>query len=116
MKPYTWSPEQTLEEQKNGAYWERNMLALLLAHVMNNFNRNKEGPVCGWHPHEGEGFEGWSRIISIGNGDITFHVPDDFVLGSIPRIEPNWNGHTTEEKWNMVMEMVGITQTDKMSI
>lgn len=103
MKPYTWNLDQSLEEQKEGAYWERNMLALLLAKTMNESNYNKSG----WYAHQGEGFDGWSRVISIDGGKITFHVPDDFDLGALPEIKPNWNGHTTEEKWNQVMQVCG---------
>jgi hypothetical protein len=108
MKPYTWSPDQTLEEQKNGAYWERNMMALLLAVSMSKFAYpGTEKPAAGWYKHHGDGFEGWSRIISLYAGEVTFHVPDDFDLGALPEIEPNWNGHTTEQKWLLVMDMCG---------
>lgn len=113
MKPYVWNENQTIEEQKNGAYWERNMIALLFAVSMSPFKiPGTNLPAAGWYQHEGEGFEGWSRVISVYGGGVTFHVPDDFNLGSLPEIEPNWNGHTTEEKWNLVMEMCGIGQKD----
>lgn len=106
MKPYTWSPDQTLEEQKDGAYWERNMMVLLLARNMSAFNipgTNK--PAAGWYPHQGEGFEGWSRVISLYGGAATFHVPDDFDLGDLAQIEPDWDGHTTHEKWTLIMQL-----------
>jgi hypothetical protein len=106
MKPYVWEEGMSLEEQKNGAYWERNMLALLLANYMNWSEKDINKTPCGWYLH-GE-WEGWSRVISIGNGGITFHVPDDFDLGDLPQIEPNWDGHTTEEKWNNVMLWCGV--------
>ena len=112
MKPYTWAPEQSQEEQKNGAYFERNMLALYSAMSSNEVYRSTFGFVpadaeSGWYPHEGEGFEGWSRVISINGGVFTFHVPDDFDLGDLPQIAPNWDGHTTEEKWTRIMIACG---------
>jgi hypothetical protein len=109
MKPYIWKEGMSEKEMRDGAYWERNMLALLLAHTLNwvaesNDTLNEDSK-CGWYLH-GE-WEGWSRVISLYGGRITFHVPDDFDLGDLPQIEPNWDGHTTEEKWNLVMEICG---------
>jgi hypothetical protein len=121
MKPYTWRPTQTLEEQKNGAYWERNMLALYFACYANkswksyiallevdggDTSKLPQDLPCGWY-HHGE-YEGWTRVISLFDGRITFHVPDDFDLGSLPQIDPNWDGHTTEEKWVRMMKKCGV--------
>lgn len=110
MKPYVWNPDQSLEDQKNGAYWERNMLALLLATILRNVQDSRlESEAAGWYQHQGgEVYEGWSRVISLYWGAVTFHVPDDFDLGTLPEIAPNWDEHTTEEKWNRVMAMCGI--------
>ena len=117
MKPYVYNENMTVEEQMNGAYWERNMLALMLANILNKqaikeqfryFGREltEYDLPCGYYIH-GE-WPGWSRVVSINNGEITFHVPDDFDLGDLPKIEPNWNGHTTEEKWQYIMKLCGI--------
>jgi hypothetical protein len=115
MKPFVWREGMSPEEAKDGAYWERNMLALLLAKEL---NEKVEGGfvvggqrvvVAGWYPHQGEPWEGWSRVISLYHGRVTFHVPDDFDLGGLPQIEPNWDGHSTEEKWKYVMEECGVT-------
>lgn len=107
MKPYVYQEGMSLEEQVNDAYWERNMLALLLAEVCNSWcNENCVELDSGWYEH-GE-WEGWTRVVSIMNGRFTFHVPDNFDLGHLPQIEPNWNGHTTEGKWIDVMNCVGI--------
>src|SRR5690606_27047025 len=100
MKPYVWKEGMSEKEMRDGAYFERNMLALLLAKRMNDFHRYMEydtEPPCGYYIH-GE-WEGWSRVISIDNGAITFHVPDDFDLGDLPLIDNNYDGHTTLEKW-----------------
>ncbi len=98
-----WHPGMTPEESKELAYWERNMLALLLAQT------HDEYAICGesgWYIH-GE-YPGWSRVISIGGGSITFHVPDDFNMGDLKQIEPNWDGHTTEKKWHYIMSICGV--------
>lgn len=135
MKPYTWKPEHTLEETKNGAYWERNMLALMYAALANGVAVKhhaeqvvEHGPPCGWyrHPREADDplddverywederfdFYGWSRVISLEYGRFTFHVPDDFDLGNLPQIFPNWDGHSTDEKWIRAMGKCGIVPT-----
>lgn len=112
MKPFVWQEGMSTEETKNGAYWERNMLALLLAIQINRHAAFKMNELpCGWYVH-GE-YEGWARVISIYNGSIAFHVPDDFDLGlELKEIQPNWDGHTTFAKWELVMEMcecIGLT-------
>lgn len=105
------------QEAKNFAYWERNMLALLLANQLNDTKVAKEQRLyqgrsyCGWYGHQGEGFEGWSRVVSLSNGSVSFHVPDSFDLGYLPEIQPNWDGHTTEEKWSRVKAVVGVADS-----
>lgn len=105
------------QEAKNLAYWERNMLALLLAEHLNDTKEAKEQrlyqgkPYCGWYQHQGEGFEGWSRVVSLNNGSVSFHVPDSFDLGDLPEIQPNWDGHTTEEKWNRIKAICGVADS-----
>lgn len=94
----------TDKEAKDLAYWERNMLALLLAVILNKYTNT----VNGWYEHNEEGYEGFSRVISLMDGKITFHVPDDFDLGFLPKIKPNWDGHTTEEKWKFVAKLCGV--------
>lgn len=103
-----WHENMSLEDTKNLAYWERNMLALMLA-LQINISHHARGiqPSCGWYTH-GE-YDGWARVISIDSGAITFHVPDDFDLGDLPEIEPNWDGHTTEQKWDYVMSLCGVS-------
>lgn len=99
------------------AYWERNVLALHFAE--------------GWYPDDvplddpdgapingvfmGETrprFAGWRRVLSLrgkfGPGAITFHIPDDFDVGDLPLIRPNWDGHTTEQKWRRILERRGV--------
>ncbi len=88
----------SLEDTKNLAYWERNMLALFLANCY---------PISsGWYKEPS--YPGWTRVISILNGSITFHIPDDFEIGDLRQIEPNWDGHSTEEKWKRISRICGI--------
>jgi hypothetical protein len=100
--------------EKDGAYWERNMLALYFAMYSNKawkeFNeylhevgsdnaKDPENVPCGWYYDTDNNWEGWLRVISLLDGRITFHIPDDFDVGNLPQIEPRWDGHSTEEKW-----------------
>jgi hypothetical protein len=55
-------------------------------------------PVAPWVPR----YPGWRRVLSLDDGSITFHIPDDFDVGSLPEIKRNWDGHTTEAKWRMI--------------
>lgn len=112
MKPYVWKDGMSEKEMRDGAYFERNMLALLLAKVMNLLVEKERSNdmfsnwgKCGWYLH-GE-WEGWTHVISLDDGRMTFHVPDDFDMGDLPQIEPNWDNHTTEEKWLYIMNLVG---------
>jgi hypothetical protein len=111
MQPFVWREGMSTEETKDGAYWERNMLALYMAIKLNDIYEG-EGYTTdsGWYLH-GE-YEGWARVISIADGTITFHVPDDFDLGNLPKIEPNWDGHSTEEKWEKMMKFCGCIGTE----
>jgi hypothetical protein len=123
MKAYVWSPELSLEEQKDGAYWERNMLALYTAMYANKAWREFNGYLkvagsptakdpdnlpCGWYYDTDNNWDGWKRVISLFDGRITYHVPDDFDMGRLPEIKPNWDGHSTQDKYNMMMERCGI--------
>lgn len=113
MKIYEWKDGMTAEESKDGAYWERNMLALLLSSFMNNIVREAVKEItpdyypCGWYYDTDNNWDGWKRVISINNGTITFHIHDDFDIGFLPQIEKNWDGHTTKEKWTMIMKECG---------
>ena len=93
-KIYEWKPGISQEEMKDGAYWERNMLALHFAD--------------GWYNDTDNNWEGWKRVLSLCNGAMCFHIPDEFDVGNLPQIEPNWNGHTTREKWLMVLKKRGL--------
>lgn len=84
----------TAEETKDLAYWERNVLALRYA---DSFYYDREN-----------NYPGWLRVLSLDKGAITFHIPDDFDIGDLPEIKPNWDGHTTEEKWRRILTACGV--------
>lgn len=103
MKIYEWKDGMSAEESKDGAYWERNMVVLYLAHIINEMDYRNSG----WYYDTDNNWDGWKRVISLMDGRITFHIPDDFDTGDLPRISPNWNGHTTREKWSNIMKICG---------
>ncbi|MNW28181.1 hypothetical protein D3C74_49990 [compost metagenome] len=123
MKPYEWNSELTPKEELDGAYFERNMLALYLAVYANKayktyreylelrgsevVGNHPSTPPCGWYYDTDNNWEGWKRVISLFDGRATFHIPDDFDTGKLPQIEPNWNGHSTVEKWTEIMRKCG---------
>lgn len=109
MKIKVWQPTMSDKETADLAYWERNMLALRYAQGWYD-DMIPDPPIVGvcsdslptqsqkWVPR----YTGWRRALSLENGRITFHIPDDFDVGDLRRIGPNWDGHTTEEKWQRV--------------
>lgn len=84
----------SVEETKDLAYWERNVLALKFAQ--------------GWYRDTDNNYPGWSRVLSLEGGRITFHIPDDFEVGDLEEIKPNWDGHTTEQKWTRILTEIGV--------
>ncbi len=94
MKAPIWQPGLTPEQERDIAYHERNLLALMLAD--------------GWYQDTDNNWPGWQRVLSLFGGMMTFHIPDDFEVGSVPQIKPNWDGHSTREKWERVMVKFGI--------
>ena len=94
MLPKTWKKGVTGKEAVKIAYQERNLLALRYAD--------------GWYFDNDNNWEGWTRVLSLDGGKCCFHIPDEFEVGNLPKIEPNWDGHTTTEKWKRILEMRGI--------
>ena len=102
MKPLQWKEGMTPEESKDVAYFERNMLVLGIA-----CGGQAKGEKCGWYYDTDNNWDGWKRVISVFDGQCTFHIPDDFDTGNLKEIEPNWDGHTTKEKWIKFMTFCG---------
>jgi hypothetical protein len=97
------------KETADIAYWERNMLALHFAQGWYPDDvplDDPDGmPINGVYMAESRPrFAGWRRVLSLGSGTITFHIPDDFDVGDLPLIKPNWDGHTTEQKWQRILK------------
>ena len=86
-----WREGLTPEEERDIAYMERNLLALRYADGF-YYDRDNDWP-------------GWRRVLSLDKGKITFHIPDEMPTGNLPEIEPNWDGHTTIEKWQRILDM-----------
>ena len=63
--------------------------------------------MSGWYYDTDNNWSGWRRVISLDGGEICFHIPDSFDVGNLPEIEPNWDGHTTKEKWNRIAKIAG---------
>jgi hypothetical protein len=108
MEIKTWHPDMTLEQQKDLGYWERNVLALRYAQgwYFDLISEPGDGPekAIKMVPR----YEGWDRVISLEDGSITFHVPNDFDLGDLPEIPANWDGHSTIEKWTRILKEAGV--------
>jgi hypothetical protein len=109
----TWHEGMTDKETADLAYWERNMLALRYAEGWHNDDVPElmplasaflGAPLTATRPR----FPGWRRVLTLDDGRITFHIPDDFGVGDLPEVEPNWDGHTTEEKWSRIMSARGV--------
>lgn len=116
MKIPVWHEGKTQKEATDGAYWERNMLALYMAiredAMLDEYCRAQDDPARpGWYYDEDHkddpAWAGWLRVISLFGGTVTFHIPDSFDVGNLRQIKPNWDGHTTEEKWRCIMEECG---------
>lgn len=105
FKARSWHEGMSDKETADLAYWERNMLALHFAEGWYNDDvhlvSDGEGTMVQRYP-------GWRRVLSLQLGAITFHIPDDFDVGNLPEIKPNWDGHTTEQKWESVARLRGI--------
>lgn len=97
MRVKVWHPDMSVEETKDLAYWERNVLALHFAD--------------GWYNDDENNYPGWRRVLCLASGAITFHIPDEFEVGNLPQIDPCWDGHSTKEKWENILRQRGIKAT-----
>jgi len=92
----------------NQVYNERNHVVLLAAQYENELCVHLEVPLtAGYYYDDRPEVEGFRRVISMSDGKLTWHVPDDFSLGDLPEIQPNWDGHTTEMKYQRIREWCG---------
>jgi hypothetical protein len=105
MKMLVYKDGMSPEKEADVGYFDRNMLALLLANLMREV-KDKD-LICGWYYDTENNWDGWKRVIALFGGSCNFHVPDDFDLGTLQEIEPVYDGHTTEEKWKKVAAFCG---------
>lgn len=84
-----------LKGQRDLAIWERNMLVLFLAKVL---NLDKKNNGCGYYIDKKTD----STVISLCDGQVTFKVPNDFDLGTLPKIINNHDGHTNRKMWQNI--------------
>lgn len=101
-----WHKGMSDKETADLAYWERNMLALRYADGWYNDDIDYQDDDTG-EMKPTPRYPGWRRVLSLDAGKITFHVPDDFDVGMTKEIEPNWDGHTTEQKWHRILKIAG---------
>lgn len=92
---------QELEEQKNGAYSERNKCVALIAKMAVSLGI-KAG--VREHPLEDTRWENdWRTVVFIDlpTGQVSWHFHDSeqHLLGGLPRYIGQWDGHSTEEKY-----------------
>lgn len=102
MKLKIWHAGMSDKDTADLAYWERNMLALYFADGWYNDDVMKN------QDFTAPRYEGWRRVLSLCRGTITFHIPDSFDTGNLLCLTPNWDGHTTEEKWARIAEVRGV--------
>jgi hypothetical protein len=63
----------------------------------------------GWYYDEANNWPGWKRVLCLDGGKMNFHIPDDFDIGDLDQLPlPCWDGHTTEQKWERVQDMMGV--------
>lgn len=111
MQIRTWHKGMSDKETADLAYWERNVLALNYADGWYNDDieyREPEHPRYGAATFLAARYKGWRRVLSLEGGKITFHIPDDFDVGTLGEIAPTWDGHTTEEKWRRILTDAGV--------
>lgn len=89
-----------LEEQKNGAYSERNKLVALLSKI---FPASIE-------THDGEEWEDdWRHVVFINlpTGQASWHIHDSELplFEHLESVGNKWDGHTTEEKYERIARL-----------
>lgn len=86
-----------LEDQKDGAYLERNRLVSLLSKVFPS--GKKKTAIEGWS-------EDWHGCVYIDlpTGQASWHYHDSqaWLFDHLPEYQGTWDGHTTEEKYERI--------------
>lgn len=86
-----------LQEQKRAVYTERNRLVAFIASLYPS--GIKDTAILGWD-------EAWNGCVYIDlpNGQASWHYHESQanMFAHLPRYEGEWDGHTTEEKYNRI--------------
>lgn len=87
-----------LKAQKDGAYSERNKTVIALAWMA-----LRAGCRVGTREHEGEWDDDWRAILMVdlptGQASWHFHDSERPLLAGFPAYPDEWDGHTTDEKY-----------------
>jgi len=85
------------EAERDAAYKERNILVALLARMWPSARGRT--PITGWDPE-------WHNCVYIEApaGQLSWHYHDSeaSLFDSLPESQPQWDGHSTEEKYERI--------------
>lgn len=95
-----------LVQQKDNAYAERNKCVVLIARMAIALGLNAG---LGRHDEEDKNWEDdWRNIVFIDlpSGQVSWHIHDSDLpmFEFLPAYEGEWDGHTTEAKYQRVLE------------
>jgi len=104
-----------LKNSVDWAYTERNKLVVLLAHLA-----IERGYAAGRYWDLAQEPD-WNNvvIIDLPTGQISFHVglrdclPSQFE--TLPKYTGEWDGHTTDAKWERVRELIRLMEMERIS-
>ena len=101
---------ETLEAARDGAYTERNRLVALLATLFPS--GTKKTAIPGWD----EAWHGCVYIdLPVGQASWHYHDSEAYLFAHLPPYEGEWDGHTTEEKYERISLAANhIKQTDEL--
>jgi hypothetical protein len=89
---------EALEAARDGAYTERNRLVALLASIYPS--GVKKTAIPGWD----EAWHGCVYIdLPVGQASWHFHDSEAHLFAHLPSYEGEWDGHTTEEKYERLL-------------
>jgi hypothetical protein len=89
---------EALEKARDGAYTERNRLVAFLASIYPS--GVKKTAIPGWD----EAWHGCVYIdLPVGQASWHFHDSEAHLFANLPPYEGEWDGHTTEEKYERIL-------------
>lgn len=96
--------------QKDNAYTERNKCIAALANLIRDIALPNFRVFVTNHPEEDESWDNdWRTILVIQKGDLQmtwhFHDSDKHLLKRLPVMSYIWDGHSTDEKYNRLLNI-----------